>query len=80
MNKVQHFCAALPKRQAFLSKGHKSNNSYNPTFSAAVLGIPNLSKTVVLSATGGMIYDLAGPFKQSRITLSNWSSPSYELI
>jgi hypothetical protein len=80
MNKVQHFCAALPKRQAFLSKGHKSKNSYNPTFSAAVLGIPNLSKTVVLSATGGMIYDLAGPFKQSRITQSNWSSPSYEKL
>jgi hypothetical protein len=46
----------------FVSKTTNHDDTYNPTFSAAVFGIPNIEKTVVLSATGGLLYSIAGPF------------------
>lgn len=63
MSAVQLFCQALMNGTAFLSRGDKFNNGYTPTFYAAVLGIPNLEKTVVLTATGRLTYDVAGQFK-----------------
>nr|WP_269770140.1 DEAD/DEAH box helicase [Rhodobacter amnigenus] len=62
MSAVQLFCQALLNGTAFLSRGDKFNNGYTPTFYAAVLGIPNLEKTVVLTATGRLTYDVAGRF------------------
>ena len=50
---VQRFCEALLEGLVFLSQGQKNKDSYDPIFSAAVLGIPRINKTVILSATGG---------------------------
>ena len=71
VERVQIFCEALCEGLVFLAKGATGNDNYDPFYSAAVLGIPNLQNTAILSATGGMLYDIAGSFKQgssSRIT------------
>lgn len=77
---TQWFCEALLKGQAFLDRGNIDKTSYNPTFSAALLGVPKPDKTIILTATGGMLYELAGPFKQDLGTQTNWTPPSYERL
>ena len=63
---VQIFCEALSLGLVFLDRGQGSDpKKYTPTFNAAILGIPNLDKTVVLTATGGLIYDACGVIKES---------------
>ena len=77
---VQRFCEALLEGLVFLSQGQKSKESYDPIFSAAVLGIPRIDKTVILSATGGMLYDIAGPFQQDSGSKDYWTSPSFRRL
>ena len=63
---VQIFCEALSLGLVFLDRGQGHDpKKYTPTFNAAILGIPNLDKTVVLTATGGLIYDACGVIKES---------------
>jgi hypothetical protein len=63
---VKVFCEALDLGLVFLARGTTTDiTRYNPTFNAAVLGIPRLDHTVVLTATGGLIYDIAGPIQES---------------
>ena len=71
------FCEALLAGMVFVSKTTTYDDTYNPTFSAAVFGIPNIEKTVVLSATGGLLYSIAGPFKQDSGSRDYWSPPKY---
>lgn len=77
---TQRFCEALLLGLVFLSKGNLDAVSYDPVYSAAVLGIPKIEKTIVLSATGGMVYDIAGPFKQDSSSKAYWTPPSYERL
>lgn len=77
---VQRFCEALLEGLVFLSQGKKSKDSYDPIFSAAVLGIPQIDKTIILSATGGMLYDIAGPFQQDSGSRSYWTPPSFQRL
>ena len=77
LSAVQIFCEALIEGLVFLSKGQIDKERYAPKFSCAVLGIPNIERTAVLSATGGLIYDIAGPFKQSDGSKNCWTPPSY---
>ena len=77
---VQRFCEALIEGLVFLSHGRKSKDSYDPTFSAAVLGIPRIDKTLILSATGGMLYDIAGPFQQDSGSREYWTPPSFRRL
>lgn len=44
------------------------------------MGIPRIDKTVILSATGGMVYDIAGPFKQDHGSKEYWSPPNYNYL
>ncbi|MFC6637785.1 DEAD/DEAH box helicase [Sulfitobacter sediminilitoris] len=76
----QRFCEALLQGLVFLSRGNIDRDRYDPIYSAAVLGIPNLEKTIVLSATGGMVYDIAGSFKQDSQSKAYWAPPSYEQL
>lgn len=78
MSSIQRFCEALALGLAFLSRGGKDKQRYQPRFSAALFGVPNLERTVVLTATGGLIYDLAGPFKQSTASRDYWTAPTFE--
>jgi hypothetical protein len=71
------FCEALLAGMVFVSKTTTHDDTSNPTFSAAVFGIPNIEKTVVLSATGGLLYSIAGPFKQDSGSRHHWSHPNY---
>jgi hypothetical protein len=75
---TQRFCEALLEGLVFLSKGSIDKDRFDPIYSAAVLGIPRIDKTVVLSATGGMVYDIAGPFKQDQGSRDSWTRPSYK--
>ena len=75
---AQRFCEALLNRLVFLSKGSQAKGRHDPVFSAAVLGIPRIDKAVILSATGGMVYEIAGPFKESHATKNYWTAPSFE--
>ena len=77
---AQRFCEALTRGLVFLSKGKTSKDKYDPVYSAAVLGIPRLDKTVILSATGGMVYDIAGPFKQDSGVRDYWTGPTFEKL
>lgn len=77
---TKRFCEALLDGLVFLSKGNIDSDRYDPIYSAAVLGIPRIDKTVVLSATGGMVYDIAGPFKQSEGSRDYWTPPSYKRL
>lgn len=77
---VQRFCKALLEGLVFLSQGQRSKESYDPIFSAAVLGIPRIDKTVILSATGGMLYDIAGPFQQDSGSRDYWTPPSFRRL
>lgn len=70
------FCEALLAGMVFVSKTTTHDDTFNPTFSAAVFGIPNIEKTVVLSATGGLLYSIAGPFKQDSGSRHHWSPPN----
>lgn len=74
---AQRFCEALLNGLVFLSKGSQAKGRYDPVFSASVLGIPRIDKAVILSATGGMVYDIAGPFKESHGTQHYWTAPSF---
>lgn len=51
-----------------------------PSFSAAVLGIPRIDKTVIPSATGGMLYEIAGSFQQDSGSPHYWAPPSYSQL
>ena len=75
---TQRFCEALTQGLVFLSRGSKATDKYDPVYSAAVMGIPRLDKTIIMSATGGMIYDIAGPFKKFSEIDQKWRSPSFE--
>lgn len=77
---AQRFCEALLEGLVFLSRGTIDSKRWVPVYSAAVFGIPRIDKTVVLSATGGMVYDIAGPFKQSEGSRDHWTPPSYEKL
>ena len=72
---VQIFCEALSLGLVFLDRGQGHDpKKYTPTFNAAILGIPNLDKTVVLTATGGLIYDACGVIKESS-TSRHYAAP-----
>jgi hypothetical protein len=77
LSAMVRFCEALLAGMVFVSKTTTHDDTYNPTFSAAVFGIPNIEKTVVLSATGGLLYSIAGPFKQDSGSRDYWSPPKY---
>ena len=63
---VQIFCEALLLGLVFLDRGNSwDQKKFSPTFNAAILGIPNLENTVILTATGGLIYDIAGTITES---------------
>jgi hypothetical protein len=63
---VQIFCEALLLGLVFIDRGNsKDSSKYSPTFNAAILGIPKLDNTIILSATGGLTYDIAGTVQQS---------------
>ncbi len=63
---VQIFCEALLLGLVFLDRGNSwDQKKFSPTFNAAILGIPKLENTVILTATGGLIYDIAGIIKES---------------
>jgi len=63
---VQIFCEALLLGLVFLDRGNSwDQKKFTPTFNAAILGIPKLENTVILTATGGLIYDIAGTIKES---------------
>lgn len=78
LKSAQRFCEALLEGLVFLTRGNIDKGKYDPVYSAAVLGIPRMDKTVILSATGGMVYDIAGPFKQDKGSQSYWTPPSYQ--
>jgi hypothetical protein len=78
LSSVQLFCQALLQGTAFLARSETSNNKYDPVFYAAVLGLPNLEKTVVLTATGRLTYDVAGRFKVASTVSAYWRPPSYQ--
>ena len=80
LTSVQKFCAAAVKGQIFLAKSNKDKNHYDPTLYGADLNLPNLGKTMVLSATAGLLYKLVGPFQQDQGTLHYWSEPDYEQL
>ena len=72
---VQIFCEALVLGLVFIDRGQGHDpKKYTPTFNAAILGIPNLDKTVVLTATGGLIYDACGSIKES-IASRDYAAP-----
>ena len=75
---TQRFCEALLEGLVFLSRGNIDADKHDPIYSAAVLGIPRIDKTVILSATGGMVYDIAGPFHQDGGCKHYWRPPSYQ--
>lgn len=63
---VQIFCEALLLGLVFLDRGNSwDQKKFSPTFNAAILGIPKLENTVILTATGGLIYDIAGTITES---------------
>lgn len=78
LSSVQVFCDALLKGLAFASKGKLGKKRHDQRFSAAVLAIPNLKRTVVLTATGGMTYDVAGTFSGNRPSAAFWVPPRYD--
>lgn len=78
MSSVQLFCEALLHGTAFLARGATNKSGYDPAFYAAVLGIPNLEKTVVLTATGGLAYDVAQRFTVPSSISAYLVPPSYK--
>lgn len=78
LNGVVRFCQALLEGMVFVSKGSTQKGIYDPIFSAAVFGIPKIEKTVVLSATGGLLYSIAGPFQQDSGSRDYWEPPIYD--
>jgi hypothetical protein len=63
---VQIFCEALLLGLVFLDRGNSTDpNKYSPTFNAAILGLPKLESTIILTATGGLVYDIAGTIQES---------------
>jgi hypothetical protein len=78
LSSVQVFCEALLQGLAFASKGQLRNGRYDQKFSAAVLALPNLKRTVVLTATGGMTYDLAGSFSGDTPSAAYRVPPRYD--
>ena len=63
---VQIFCEALLLGLVFLDRGALGQDGrYRASFNAAILGLPKLDQTVVLTATGSVIYDIAGCIKES---------------
>jgi hypothetical protein len=63
---VQIFCEALLLGLVFMDRGNTIDpNKFSPTFNAAILGIPKLDNTIILSATGGLTYDIAGTIQHS---------------
>jgi hypothetical protein len=63
---VQVFCEALLLGLVFLDRGStKDPDKFSPTFNAAILGLPKLDNTIILSATGRLTYDIAGTVQQS---------------
>lgn len=77
MASVQRFCQALIIGQVFLARSELAKGGYRPIFSGAFLNIPKLDKTVVLSATGALIYGIAGPFSQGQSSIDYWTPPTY---
>ncbi|MBF9019864.1 DEAD/DEAH box helicase family protein [Rhodobacterales bacterium HKCCA1058] len=77
LSAMKIFCEALLEGLVFLSKGAQDSQRYQHNFSCAVFGIPKMEKTAVLSATGGLIYDIAGPFQQSKGSKHYWTPPIY---
>ena len=72
---VKIFCEALLLGLVFLDRGSLSQDGrYRASFNAAVLGLPKLDQTVVLTATGGLIYDIAGCIKES-ISSRDYAAP-----
>ena len=78
---VKVFCEALDLGLVFLARGNTTDKAkYNPTFNAAVLGLPRLEQTVVLTATGGLIYDIAGSIQESTSSKHYAVSATYEQV
>ena len=74
---IKTFCEALLLGFVFLDRGQTTAKSYNPTFNAAVLGIPKLDNTIILSATGGLMYDIGEKITESSATKAYWTAPNY---
>lgn len=78
---VKVFCEALDLGLVFLARGNTTDKAkYNPTFNAAVLGLPRLEQTVVLTATGGLIYDIAGSIQESTSSKDYAVPATYEQV
>jgi hypothetical protein len=78
---VKIFCEALLLGLVFLDRGKFNNQKkYEPTFNAAILGIPKLENTIILTATGGLIYDIAGTIKESQYSKQYAVPATYENV
>lgn len=77
MSTVQKFCDAALRGFAFVSKGTQLNRGTKPSFHSAVFDIPNLNKTIVLSATAGLSYDIVGQFQEASGSRNYWTPPIY---
>lgn len=78
---VQVFCEALLMGLVFIDRGRSADaTKYKPTFNAAILGLPQLEKTIVLTATGGLIYDNAGTIHESNFSKHYGIPATYETV
>jgi hypothetical protein len=77
MSAVQKFCEAALRGFAFVSKGQQLNKGAKPSFHSAVFDIPNPKKTIVLSATARLSYDVVGQFREASGSRGYWTAPDY---
>lgn len=74
--KVRVFCEALLRGQAYAFNNKKGTMS-NKEFFAGGLSLPNNKKTVVLTATGGFVYNIAGGLRQDELVAKRFQRPDY---
>lgn len=77
---VLTFTEALTSGLAFLSKKKMGSKKEGREFVAASLFLPSLKDTIVLTATGGLSYDIAGPFAEADGTKGVFDGASYERV
>lgn len=76
VKQVKLFCEALLNGQAFAY----CKSGKNVEFIAGSLNIPSMKNAVILTATGGMAYDISGTFKEIDFVKRNFNRPSYEKV
>lgn len=76
IREVKIFCEALLNGQAFAYfKGGKKAE-----FIAGSLNIPSVANAVILTATGGMTYNISGDFKEIDFVKNDFRKPTYENV